>query len=445
MYNFALRKGWDVEKDSVGNIIIRKPAAAGCENKPGIILQGHMDMVCEKADGVQHDFLKDGIKIKQCGDWLCSQGTTLGADNGIAIAYCLAILDSEDISHPPLEIVFTVGEETTMRGAYGLELDKLKGRMLINLDSEEEGLITVSCAGTTHVKYEIPIEYKSPEYKNLFRLEVSGLKGGHSGSDIDKGRGNANKIVGRLLQDIFSCTNSELLSINGGTKENVIPQCAAAEVGTDDIEQLQNRVNLWKDVLSREFALTDSGINISLQKISGNYHRVFDKNAVICTTKAINLTPDGPILAMDDKNLVITSNNLGVVETKDNKVVMVNNVRSSDEASTKEVVNKMQQIASSLGIISASKQTSHIWNYAEESMLREVAVKAYAKVRGKEAQAVSIHAGVECGYFAGRIKGLDVISIGPSMQNVHTVDERLNIPSFFNCYLHLIEIIESIE
>lgn len=444
LYDFAFKKGWDVERDSVDNIIIRKPGTVRFEDKPTIILQGHMDMVCEKADDLQYDFLKDGIKPIISGEWMHSQGTTLGADNGVAIAYCLAILDSDDILHPPLEIVFTVGEETTMRGAYGLELDKLKGKMLINLDSEDEGLITVSCAGTTHVKYEIPIEYKYSKSKNLFKLEVSGLKGGHSGVDIDKGRGNANKIMGKILEDVFNITDSELISINGGTKENVIPNCATAEIAIDDIENLKIVIDKWQDILNKEFKLTDDCIKLSLQKQTKSFDKVFNENGVKNTINAINLTPDGPISTREDNNMLIASNNLGIVETVDNNVVIINNVRSSDEGISKDIVDNMDKIALSLKINSISNRTSHIWNYVEKSILRELAIKAYKDISGKEGQAISIHAGVECGYFAGKIKGLDAISLGPSMQNVHTVDERLNIPSFFNCYQHLIAIIESI-
>ena len=444
LYDMAVEKGWDVEKDSISNIIIRKKGTKGYENKPAVILQGHMDMVCEKEKGNDHDFLNEGILMKQAGKWLHAEDTTLGADNGVAIAYGLAILDSKKLQHPPLEIVFTVGEETTMRGAFGLQLEKLKGKMLINLDSEEEGVITAGCAGTTHVTYGIPVEYDKEASGETYTIRVCGLTGGHSGTDIDKRRANANKILGQVLEEVLSSTDTKLISICGGTKENVIPQEAAARMFTNNYVGLEALIKKLEENLKGEYAGTDPGLTLELEKNQCEAYKAFTKHTWNTIVKAICKTKDGPIYWNNEKKMLIVSSNLGVMKTLEDKVLIVSNTRSSDEALKKEVTNEMCQLAKELGITSKVKDTSFPWEYAEKSRLRDIAIKAYNQVTGKQAKVICIHAGVECGYFVKEMKGLDAISIGPTIENVHTTKERLDIQSFFNTYEYLLYILQNI-
>jgi len=442
LYNLAKLKGWEVIQDEWLNIIIKKPATEGYENAPTVMLQGHMDMVCEKNEGVEHDFEKDPIKLRIIDGSIYAAETTLGADNGIAVAYALAILDSDDVSHPALEVLITTDEEKGMTGAEKVDGSIFESRYLLNLDSEEEGVFTCGCAGGCGTKFRIPVKYQEIK-KHAYKIIIKGLFGGHSGTDIEKERGNANKILGRILYDLYD--DIELISIKGGSKENAIPREAQAVIALDNIESVSQKVSEWNEILKSEYSFTDPSVAVMLEDL--NYESYpLDKDIFKKVVSAINLIPNGALSRSTAIDLVISSNNLGVITQDEQFITLFSMTRSSVKTlMTQNIAFVMKQIGEALDIECIVGGYYPGWEYAKESQIRDICIETYREMYGDEPVVGAIHAGLECGLLMEKIHGLDAISMGPDAYDVHSPNEHISIESTENVYNLLCNILKRIK
>jgi dipeptidase D len=449
LVDFAKKRNLEVIQDEALNVIIKKPGTKGHENATTVILQGHMDMVCEKNKDTVHDFEKDPIKLMIDGDFIKAQGTTLGADNGIAVAYCLALLDSVDIPHPPLEVVITTEEETGMGGAANLDPKNITGKILINIDAENEGRFFVSCAGGVRSKVILPIEWENTEKDyNTYILKVRGLKGGHSGMEIDKGRGNANKIMGRILYDLNSSIDFHIADINGGAKMNAIPREADAVILADDkeINRIHERINEWNKTLKNELKSSDSDITVIFEKLNENRVKIFSNETKNKAIALLNLILNGvQTMSMEIKGLVQSSTNLGVVTTKDNEIVFESAIRSSVKSLKRAIVDHTEIVAKIVEAKMITESDYPEWEYNPNSYIRKVFEKVYREKYNKEPEICAIHAGLECGLFKEKLGDVDMIAFGPDMYDVHTPDERLSISSTARTWEFLLDVLKEIE
>lgn len=436
----AENKGWTVIQDDVLNIIIKKKASKGNEDKAAVILQGHMDMVCEKNHDTLHDFLKDPLKLRIIGDDIYATDTTLGADNGIAVAMCLALLDGDHI-HPAIEVVITVDEETGMTGAMNMQKENLSGKTLINLDSECEGVFTAGCAGGGRISLAIDKAYKDVTLKHAYTLSIQGLVGGHSGVDIDREKANANKLLGRVLYALKN--DLEIFRVSGGSKDNAIPREAYAGIVVNDVENLKHLIDNLERNFIDEYSVTDSKITIKLEKtaLPENVYKEAVKNKII---QVILLTPNGVIKKSTEIDLVIASSNLGVIKETNTQIQFINAPRSSVESLMVEYVNNMTCLSDALNVHIDVDDFYPGWTYLAHSPIRDLCKTIYQDLFKKEAKVEAIHAGLECGFFLNLIPGLDAISIGPEMHDVHTPREHMNIPSIERTYTFLLEILKNI-
>ena len=445
LIDWAKRHNLEYQSDKVGNVVIRKPATAGYEQHDGIILQAHQDMVCEKNGDVQHDFMTDPIETWVDGDWLKARGTTLGGDDGIGMAMGLAALASDTLQHPALECLFTIDEETGLTGAFALEGDMLHGKTLINLDSEDDGEIFIGCAGgvDTVAKFPICKEQVSPSGKFAARISVKGLLGGHSGDDIEKGRGNANKILVRLLYQLANSTNLQLAAIQGGNLRNAIAREAEAlvVVPMDYKEQLRVDFNIYLAAIQDELRNPEADLQMTLESAEVP-KEVFTADLTSRLIRALYVCPHGPIrMSQDMKGLVETSTNLASVKEIDGQIVIATSQRSSVE-SAKRDIRDMVSCAFEL----AGAEVSHGdgypgWKPNTHSHLLDITVEAYRHLFNAEPKVRAIHAGLECGLFLEKYPYLDMVSIGPGMVGVHSPQERLNIPSTGRCWQWLQEVL----
>ncbi|GFI61279.1 cytosol non-specific dipeptidase [Clostridiales bacterium] len=420
-------------QDEFNNILIRKPASNGYENAATVIIQGHLDMVCEKNNKTVHNFERDGINIIIDGDYIKADGTTLGADDGIAVAMGLAILENNDIVHPPLECLFTADEEAGMSGAKNFDVSLLEGTRLINIDSEEEGVFVSGCCGGAKANLVLPAIWEEPP-KGLIPvgIKIRGLLGGHSGSDIHLQRANANKLMGRVLRQIAKSFYFRLESINGGLMDNAITrECdAVIYVDREDIEELNDMCSQLQDIFNMEYAGSENRIYVVAEEYQNSKGKVLNSKIASSVIYALNLIPNGvQRMILDIEGLVETSNNVGVVRTYDDSVELLSAVRSSVPTMKYELLEQLAMIAETNGGELNIKSEYPGWEYDKDSSLRSVCIQAYKEMFGREPAISSIHAGLECGIFASKAKGLDMISIGPEMHDVHTPAERLSISS----------------
>lgn len=442
LFKLAKSKNWEVTQDDYLNIIIKKPATKGYENSPVVMLQGHMDMVCEKNEGIDHDFEKDPIKLRIIDGNIYATETTLGADNGIAVAYALAILDSDDLSHPELEVLITTDEEKGMTGAEKIDGNLFKAKYLLNLDSEEEGIFTCGCAGGCEVKFKVPIKYQEIK-KHSYKLAVKGLYGGHSGTDISKEKGNANKILGRILYDLFD--EVELVSINGGSKGNAIPREAQAVIASENIEEVKQKISEWNEILKNEYSFTDSAVTVLLEDINKELAPL-EKDIFKKVITAVNLIPNGPLTRSTAIDLVISSNNIGVITQDEQFITLYNQARSSVKTlMTHNIAPIMKQIGEALQIECEVSGYYPGWEYAMESKIRDICIDTYRKMYGKDPIVGAIHAGLECGLLMEKIKGLDAISLGPDAFDAHSPNEHVSIRSVENVYNLILNILKEIK
>lgn len=426
---FAKEHNLEVVRDELGNVIIKKKASEGFENHPPVILQGHLDMVCEKESDLEFDFTRDGLRLRLDGDLLSAEGTTLGADDGIAVAMILAVLEDESLVHPTLEAVFTVDEETGMDGAQGLDVSLLNGSTLINLDSGEEGVLTVGCAGGAKVDMFLPVKRE----KNSLpckKITVSGLLGGHSGIDIDKGRLNADKVLVSLLMSFPF--EFRLVSISGGFKDNVIPNACECVVAAEcDCSKEA------ESFLSKNRVQTDSGLSVSVEDAK-TAESCFDACSTGKVLGFLDALPCGiASMSKEMENLVQSSSNVGVVRTEKDGVACVMSVRSSVAAEKQQLLDRIEKIAQRFGAEIATRGHYPAWEFRKDSRLRETMTAVFRKLFSKEPTVTTVHAGLECGLFSEKFRDFDAVSMGPDMWDIHTVNERLSVSSTGRTYTYL--------
>ncbi len=434
--SFAKTHNLDYYTDRLGNVIIRKPASKGYETHPTVIIQGHLDMVCEKEQDCDIDFSTDGLSIRMDGDFISADGTTLGGDDGIAVAMALAILEDDTLIHPPLEILFTVDEETGMYGATDLDGSVLKGKTLINIDSEIEGILTVGCAGGASAAITLPLTTEAVT-KPCKKIILSGLVGGHSGIEIDKGRINSNIAMGEFLSSIKE--DFQIVSLCGGLKDNAIPRYTECVISTDaDITH-------YATDFCREKAIpTDPDITISVIDEQES-DLAFDAQSTEKIKELLSTVPNG-IIAMNSQieGLVETSLNLGIMTTDENSIKISFATRSSVNADKQKLLKQLEEIAHSLGGAIEIYGTYPAWEYKADSTLREVMRETYVELYKKEPIIDVIHAGLECGILSDKIDGLDAVSIGPNMFDIHTPSERLSISSAKRTYDYVCKILQKL-
>lgn len=448
LLDFAKKHTLESKQDKAGNIVITKEATPGKEKLPTIILQSHVDMVCEKNTDVKHDFEKDPIETYVDGDWLKAKGTTLGADNGIGVAAQLAVLASKEIAHGKIEALFTIDEETGLTGAYALEDDLLTGKILLNLDTEEEGEIYIGCAGGKGTKAYFKYKPKeAPKGYFWFRVEVKGLRGGHSGSDIDLGLGNANKILNRFLYQFIDKESKLVLAeIDGGNLHNAIAREAYAIAGVKEKEKETVRVKL-NHLLAEvqdELKQTDPNVNIILES-TDKPAKVIGAKKVKKLVLALYACPHGVIdMSREIPGVVETSTNLASVKMrKKNKIEVGTSQRSLTESAKHDVVNMVSSVFKLAGVKVVNSEGYPGWKPNPESKILKVAKEEYKKLYNKFPEIKVIHAGLECGLFLEKYPELDMISIGPTIRNAHSPDEKVDIPSVAKWWDSFVKLLEN--
>ncbi len=427
LVNWAKARGLKNYQDDVHNVVIYKEGTRGYENSPVVVLQGHLDMVCEKNENTVHDFMVDPIKLEVRDDFIYADGTTLGGDNGVAVAMTMAILESDDIPHPPIEVLLTSDEETGMTGAMNLDPSVIEGRILLNLDSDGEGIFTTGNAGGGTVNFHGGVERRKSRYSKKYQIAIKGLKGGHSGVEIHLDRINANKLMGRLINWIKDIVDVE--SINGGTADNAIPREAFAVVVSDDADRLYAATEEVEKIFKNEYVFSDPNVQVEIKELQEGIGKVFTDGFLESYLSLINLVPYGPLKINREIDLVIQSNNPGVVKIEDDRMTMICAVRSSIDSLRDDFVDKMEQLGSLTGFEVEVKSFYPGWEYAKESYIRDVCTRVFKEEYGKDPQGMAIHAGLECGFFLKKIPDMDAISIGPEMYDIHTPEEHLSIAS----------------
>ena len=443
LVSFAKAHGLRYRQDESNNVVIFAPGTCGLEDHESVILQGHMDMVCEKDAGCPLDMAVDGLDVTHDGCCIFAKGTTLGGDDGIAVAYALAILDDNTIAHPPLEVIITVDEEIGMLGAAAMDLADVKGRTMLNLDSEDEGIFTVSCAGGATCTVSLNAERKAV-YGPCVRLSVEGLRGGHSGAEIHKNRANANKVMGDFLGRIQKLMPLCLASFSGGSKDNAIPRACQATVvamgiGLERINdiaaQLQQEV---RETYDEPEALVQA---FDVDALGGN------ALTTAATTDVISLlcaAPNGvQAYCPDMPELVQTSLNLGIAKLGD-RFTATFSVRSSVNAEKEGLITKLKELADFYNGTYSQSGTYPAWEFKKDSRLRDVMVPIYTRMFGKEPKVLAIHAGLECGLLGDKLPGLDCVSIGPQMHDIHTSREKLEIASTKRTWDFLLEVLKAL-
>ena len=443
LVNFAKARNLRYIQDEANNVIISQDGTCGYEDHEPVILQGHMDMVCEKDAECPLDMAVDGLDVTHDDKFVFAKGTTLGGDDGIAIAYALALMDDTTIPHPPLEVIVTVDEEIGMLGADVIDLSMLKGRTLINLDSEDEGIFTVSCAGGATATLNLPEERRAV-YGPCIRLSVDGLQGGHSGAEIHKNRANANKIMGEFMSRIQAMMPLCLTSFSGGTKDNAIPRSCQANMVAMGINL--ERINTVAEALQAEVREKYDEPEATVQAFDVD---ALGGNALTTevTAKVIALLcacPNG-VQAMSEEmpGLVQNSLNLGIAKLG-NGMSLTFSVRSSVNAEKQELLGKLKELAEFYGASYTQMGEYPAWEYKADSKLRDVMVGTYAEMFGKEPKVLAIHAGLECGLLGEKLPGLDCVSIGPQMHDIHTSREKLDIASTERTWKFLLEVLKAL-
>lgn len=449
LVRFAKINNLEVYQDEVLNVIIKKPASNGYEKVPSVILQGHMDMVNEKNQMTVHDFQADPIELKVIGDMIYANGTTLGADNGIALAFSMAVLADKNAQHPALEVVFTTAEETGMDGAIGLNCENLNSKILINIDSEEEGKLLVSCAGGLRARSVVPLEMESiPDNFIIANIQVRGLVGGHSGMDIDKGRGNSNKILGRLLKTLYKDFPFYIVALNGGSKTNAIPREADGLIAFEEkyLETINSKIDELGKVLRSELRTSDKDVTVKLELTSDKAKSIFNRVSTEKVIKLLYLFPNGiETMCMDIASLVESSNNVGVITTTKKEFILDNAVRSSVKSLKLELVSRMEELCKLVGAEFYVESDYPEWQYNPDSKIRNLFEKVYRGLTGKDPEIIAIHAGLECGIFAEKIEGIDMISFGPDVFDVHTPKEHMSISSVERTYNYFLEVLKEMK
>lgn len=443
---FATERKLTFKEDHIGNILISKPATAGYEDRQTVILQSHIDMVCEKNNDTVHNFDKDPIQTYVDGEWLKAKGTTLGADNGIGVATELAILDAKNIEHGPIECLFTVDEETGLTGAFELQAGFMEGTILLNLDSEDEGELFIGCAGGAGTTATFPLKQEvAPANYTFLKVTVKGLTGGHSGDDINKDRANANKLLNRILMKIAKQSDLKLATIDGGNLHNAIPREAHAIfcIPTADKAAIETLIPTLEADFRNEYAVTEPNLAVIVETAQAT--SVMEKESMMRFLHAIYAVHNG-VLAMsqDMPGLVETSSNLASIKMKEEGIVVVTSQRSSILSSRK---NMSQMIRSAFILGGATVTTGDGypgWKPNTNSDILKVTVESYIRLFDVEPKVKAIHAGLECGLFLEKYPHLDMVSFGPTLRGVHSPDERMLIPTVEKFWLHLLDVLKHI-
>ena len=443
LMDFARERGLEAYQDGLNNVIIIKEATSGYESAEPVILQGHMDMVCEKAPGCAKDMEKEGLDLAVDGDAVYAEGTTLGGDDGIAVAMALAILDADDSPPPRLEAVFTVDEEIGMLGATALDVSMLRGRRMLNLDSEEEGVFTVGCAGGNLTQCTLPLT-RAPYAGKALTVTVGGLRGGHSGAEIDKGLGNANMLMGRLLYAASRKAELRLVEVNGGLKDNAIPRETVATLVTTDPEAVLAVCRELDAQLKNEYRTTDPDVFVTAAESTAALPRDdATTRRVLCF---LTCAPNGiQAMSADMPGLVQTSLNLGILKTEKDAVIASFCVRSSIDGQKQMLVERLTCMTEALGGTVEVFGDYSGWEYRPDSPLRELLVEVFTQQYGHAPRIEAIHAGVECGIFSGKLPGLDCVSMGPDLTEIHTCREKLYISSVQRLWTMVLETLKRMK
>lgn len=446
LVQFAKKQGLRYVQDESNNVIIWKDGTAGYEDHAPVMLQGHMDMVCEKEADCTIDFTKDGLDLRLEDGIISAKGTTLGGDDGIAVAYALAILASDDIPHPPLEVVLTVDEEIGMLGAAALDASVLKSRTMLNMDSEDEGFFLVSCAGGCTSVAHLPVQ-REAKTGTALRLVIDGLQGGHSGAEIHKGRANANQLLGRVLYAMQKEADIALYQVQGGSKDNAIPRQAQADLVVEESqkESLYRIAEAQQKELRDEYQYTDAEITISLNEAEQSEWQPMKKESTQMVIDCLLNLPGG-IVAMDPimDHMVQTSLNMGILTSSEEEVRFSFCVRSSVDSQKVALVDRLESFIQAKGGTLENAGNYPAWEYRKDSPLRDTMVATYQKMYGKDPVVQGLHAGVECGLFSGKLPGLDCVSYGPDMKDIHTPKESMCVESVKRTWDFTLEVLKQL-
>ena len=435
LVDFAVKRGLTHRRDEHDNVIIKKAATPGFEGRPTVILQGHTDMVLAENEECNIDLLTDGLELYVDGDFLRARGTTLGGDDGVAMAYALALLDSKDIPHPAIEAVFTSDEEIGLLGAVGLDTSDLQGRLMLNIDSDAEGIFTVGCAGGMRVDIKLHVN-RNVRADKAYRLTVSGFKGGHSGVEIDKGRHNAIKA---LVDGLSLVDGASIVSIGGGNADNAIPRSCECVFAAEDAEKID-----FATYLREKYGDIEGDMVVSITSLEGEFLGC-DVESSKNVISLVSECPSGVIRMMEDiEGLVETSLNLGIISMTDDTLEISFSVRSAVGAEKEKLAARLREIAGVHGAEYGQYGEYPAWEYRKESHLRDTMCEVYKDMYGKDPVVMTIHAGLECGIFSDKMEGLDCVSIGPDNFDIHTTEERLSISSTVKVWEYLLEVLKRV-
>ncbi|WP_167956289.1 aminoacyl-histidine dipeptidase [Anaerosporobacter faecicola] len=436
-------------QDEVRNVIMIKEATAGYEDAPAVIIQGHMDMVCEKESWSDHDFEKDGLELIIDGDYIRANGTTLGGDNGVAVAYALAILSDDTLKHPRLEVIITTDEETGMDGVIGLDATPFKAKYMLNLDSEDEGVILCSSAGGLSGTITLPLHWEevSQDTKTL-SVMVTGLQGGHSGAEIHKNRTNANVMLGRILVELKKTQDFALGDIHGGNKHNAIPREAVATivVPSGNVQTVQYTIKEIADVIKKELTTSEPDVAVEVTECNENCKKTVTKEERDKILFQLVVAPYGVLVMSSDMDgLVESSVNMGILCMSTEAVQFHYSVRSSLNSYKHYVSDQLALLAENIGASYLMDGEYPAWEYKKESQFRSLLIDVFKKQYNREPEVTAIHAGLECGIISEKIEGIDIVSIGPDMADIHTPKERLGISSTKRVYDYVVAVLEAIH
>ncbi|MBD3290058.1 beta-Ala-His dipeptidase [candidate division KSB1 bacterium] len=447
---WAEENNFEAKRDKVDNLVIKVPGSPGYENSPAVIIQGHMDMVCEKTPDSDHDFTKDPIKLVYDGDWLTADKTTLGADNGIAIAMAMAMALDKDVAHPPLELLFTVDEETGLTGANKLESDFLDGRILINVDSEDEGVFTVGCAGGINTYLSVPLKNESmPNGYKTYKVTAGGMKGGHSGIDIGMGKANAIRILGRALHQVRKDgIDLRIVDIKGGSAHNAIPRDATAVVAlpSGEFSSAEKIINEYSKTFNSEFQKTDPDLKVSIEESNESVSKVLTTDSTIAIIQfTLAMLHGVAAMSPDIEGLVETSNNFANISIEDGKLKVLSSQRSSVVSKLQEHTSRIESLAKLAGGDAKSGDGYPPWQPNMESELLAKSTKLYEQLYNKKPVVEVIHAGLECGIIGDKYPGMDMISIGPDLKYPHSPDEKISIPAIGKVWDFIVELLKTMK
>jgi dipeptidase D len=433
---WATQMDFDFKKDLAGNLLVSVPASAGYEKSPTVVIQGHMDMVCEKTSDSAHDFSRDPIQLIFEDEWVRAKDTSLGADNGIGLALALAIASDNTLNHPSLELLFTADEETGLTGAGRLEEGLLKGKILLNIDSEDEGTFTVGCAGGKDTRIRLPVTFKMiPENLAHYQLKVHGLRGGHSGVDIHEQRANAIKIIARVLLLIMERYPVHIVSINGGSAHNAIPREAEATLAlsSDVADSLSGLIREFEIIVREEFDTIEPGLEVTLEisiANGDNSEKIISEQQAVKAVRLLVGIPHGVYnMSYQIPGLVETSSNLATVTTKESMIEIVTSQRSSIMSRLSEITEMIKAISDLAGAETEDENAYPAWKPRMDSPLLSRCVGIYTDLYGNKPKIEAIHAGLECAVIGAKYPGMDMISFGPTIKGAHSPDEKLHIPS----------------